>query len=52
MNAALSRLEQSGILREVTGRRRGRIFVYTAYLELLQAEDESARLPDTAGSVE
>jgi len=52
VNAALSRLEQSGILREVTGRRRGRIFVYTAYLELLQAEDESARLPDTAGSVE
>jgi Fic family protein len=38
INAALARLEDAGILREVTGRRRGRIFVYTAYLELLQAE--------------
>ncbi|MDX6468048.1 MAG: hypothetical protein QOI27_3088, partial [Gaiellaceae bacterium] len=25
-------------LREITGRRRGRIFVYEAYLDLLQAE--------------
>jgi predicted transcriptional regulator len=39
VNAALSRLHDAGILREATGRRRGRIFVYTAYLQLLQAED-------------
>lgn len=38
VNAAFSRLEEAGILRKVTGRRRGRLFVYTAYLELLQAE--------------
>jgi len=38
VNAALARLQQAGIIREVTGRRRGRVFVYEAYLELLQAE--------------
>jgi Fic family protein len=38
VNAALARLEEAGILREVTGRRRGRLFVYDAYLGLLQAE--------------
>ena len=38
VNAALGRLEEAGILREVTGRRRGRLFVYDAYLALLQAE--------------
>jgi hypothetical protein len=31
-------LEDAGILREVTGRRRGRVFVYAANLDLLQAE--------------
>jgi DNA-binding Lrp family transcriptional regulator len=29
------RLETAGILREATGRRRGRIYVYDRYLELL-----------------
>src|SRR3954452_20379988 len=38
VNAALARLEEAGILREVTGRRRGRIFLYESYLELLQAD--------------
>ena len=38
VNAAFARLERAGILREATGRRRGRLFVYDAYLELLQAE--------------
>jgi cell filamentation protein, protein adenylyltransferase len=37
--SALSRLEEAGVLREVTGRRRGRLYVYERYLELLQAED-------------
>ena len=38
VNAALARLEEARILREVTGRRRGRIYVYDDYLRLLQAE--------------
>ncbi len=38
VNAAFARLEQVGVLREVTGRKRGRLFAYEAYLELLQAE--------------
>jgi Fic family protein len=38
VNAAFARLEDVGILREVTGRKRGRLFVYEAYLDLLQAE--------------
>jgi Fic family protein len=38
VNAAFARLEDVGILREVTGRKRGRLFVYAAYLDLLQAE--------------
>jgi Fic family protein len=39
INAALTRLEDAGIMREATGRRRGRLFVYDAYLQLLQAEE-------------
>ncbi len=38
VNAALKRLEGAGILHEVTGRKRGKIYIYGAYLELLQAE--------------
>lgn len=38
VNAALGRLEAAGILREATGRRRGRLYVYDDYLQLLQAE--------------
>jgi Fic family protein len=38
VNAAVARLEAAGILREVTGRRRGRLWAYDAYLQLLQAE--------------
>src|SRR4051794_38587426 len=38
VNAAFARLQEAGILQEMTGRRRGRVFVYAAYLELLQAE--------------
>jgi DNA-binding transcriptional ArsR family regulator len=32
---ALRRLEEVGILREVTGRRRGRLYAYDAYLSVL-----------------
>ena len=38
VNAALARLEEVGILREVTGRKRGRVFLYESYLDLLQAD--------------
>jgi Fic family protein len=38
VNASLARLEAAGILREVTGRRRGRVFAYEEYLALLQEE--------------
>lgn len=33
--AAVARLEQLGILREVTGRQRGKLYVYEEYLGLL-----------------
>jgi hypothetical protein len=32
---AIDRLEEAGILREVTGRRRGKLYVYDEYLGLL-----------------
>src|SRR5919198_5556783 len=35
INAAVRRLEDAGILREVTGRRRGKVFAYVDYLDLL-----------------
>jgi Fic family protein len=33
--AAIEKLEDAGILREATGRRRGRLYVYAKYLEIL-----------------
>ena len=33
--SAVDRLEQAGILREVTGRRRGKLYVYDEYLARL-----------------
>lgn len=38
--AALRRLEDIGILREITGRQRGRVYVYDQYLTLLSAGTE------------
>ncbi|MFL5899554.1 MAG: hypothetical protein ACJ76D_14050 [Solirubrobacterales bacterium] len=32
---AFNRLEEAGILREVSGRRRGKLYVYDEYLERL-----------------
>ncbi len=40
VNAALADLEQLGIVGETTGRRRGRIFRYTAYLAVLSEGTE------------
>jgi len=38
VTAALAALGQLGIVREVTGKKRGRVFAYSAYLEALQGE--------------
>lgn len=38
--AAISRLEQAGILREVTGRRRGKLYAYAEYLDILNEGTE------------
>ena len=39
---ALSRLEDLGIVREITGRRRGRVYAYDQYLALLNADTDTA----------
>ena len=39
---AVARLQQVGILREVTGRQRGRLYVYDEYLQLLNEETTDA----------
>ena len=36
VTAALQNLERIGIVREVTGKQRGRVFVYDAYLKILE----------------
>lgn len=41
--AAMVRLSELGIVKEVTGRRRGRIFCYQAYLRILSEGTESLR---------
>jgi DNA-binding MarR family transcriptional regulator len=38
--AALDRLERAGILREATGRRRGKLYVYDQYLAILNEGTE------------
>jgi Fic family protein len=43
VNAALADLQQMGIVEEVTGRRRGRVFSYQAYLNILS--EGTAPLP-------
>jgi Fic family protein len=35
INAALEQLTWSGIVDEITGRKRGRVFAYQAYLDIL-----------------
>jgi hypothetical protein len=41
VQSGLRRLEEAGILREITGRQRGREYVYTQYLALLNAGTEN-----------
>jgi Fic family protein len=43
VTAAISGLTKLGIVREITGRRRGRLFSYDAYLRLLQEGTEPIR---------
>src|SRR3954454_19696600 len=38
VNAAFGRLQHAGILKEVTGRKRGKLYIYGGYLDRLQAE--------------
>ena len=45
VNASLADLERLGIVNEVTGRRRGRVFSYRAYLDILN--EGTAPLPPT-----
>jgi len=40
--AAVSRLEEAGILREVTGRARGKTYVYSEYMDILNEGTEQA----------
>ncbi|HTZ64288.1 MAG TPA: hypothetical protein VMB51_09295 [Solirubrobacteraceae bacterium] len=41
--AAISRLEQAGILREATGRRREKLYIYDEYLTILNEGTEPIR---------
>jgi hypothetical protein len=41
--AALERLEALGLVRELTGRERGRVFSYDKYLSILSEGTEPAR---------
>lgn len=43
--SSLTHLEQAGIVRETTGRQRGRAFVYDRYLALLNEGTEPLRRP-------
>jgi Fic family protein len=45
INASLKDLQRLGIVEEVTGRRRGRVFGYRAYLDILS--EGTAPLPAT-----
>ena len=40
--AAINRLEKAGILREATGRKRGKLYVYDQYLSILNEGTEDA----------
>ena len=40
VTSALRHLERMGIVREVTGKQRGRVFVYDAYLKILEQGTE------------
>jgi len=44
INAALADLERLGVVKEITGRRRGRVFGYSGYLSILNEGTEPLRI--------
>jgi len=40
ITSSLQKLEEAGLVREITGKRRGRVFVYSAYLHILERGTE------------
>jgi hypothetical protein len=48
-NAALADLERIGIVEEVTGRKRGRVFRYGRYLAILSEGTDRCPQPTVAG---
>ena len=41
---ALNALHQAGVLREITGKKRGRIYAYQAYLDILTGETDTGTM--------
>lgn len=48
VTTALKDLEARGIIKEVTGRARDRVFVYSRYMDAMSATDEALQAQDTA----
>jgi hypothetical protein len=49
VHAALAQLQTLGIVKEITGRKRGRVFVYSAYLDILSEGRSYEALSKAAG---
>lgn len=47
VNSALRALEELGVVRETTGRRRGRVFTYAKYLDILSEDTEPLPITTT-----
>lgn len=48
VNKALEALEKQGIVREITGKRRGRVFAYSEFLRILESGTE-VKVPQAVG---
>jgi hypothetical protein len=46
VTASLQNLERLGIVREITGKQRGRVFVYDAYLKILERGTEPLQMEE------
>ncbi len=51
VTAALQNLERIGIVREITGKQRGRVFVYEGYLKVLERGTKSLRSGGGSGTM-
>ena len=49
VNKSLAHLQRLGIVAELTERRRGRVFAYTAYVDLINAELAAPRTAPAGG---